>query len=117
MLASLVTMFFVLTETAKGYLIAMLVFTGLYVFAYSTNTVVVCGIFPAGGDARYDAISVFIATWCISLPLALLGAFVFDWSVMVVYIVMCLDEIVKVPFILPRYKKYLWLKNLTTEEQ
>ena len=115
MLAPLVTMFFVLTETAKGYLIAMLIFTGIYVFAYSINTVVVCGIFPAGGDSKYDAISVFIATWCIALPLALLGTFVFRLPVMVVYIVMCIDEIIKVPFVLPRYKKYLWLKNLTTE--
>ncbi|MBQ8639037.1 MAG: MATE family efflux transporter [Lachnospiraceae bacterium] len=117
MLAPLVTMFFVLTETATRYLITMLIFTGLYVFAYSINTVVVCGIFPAGGDAKYDAVSVFIATWCIALPLALLGTFVFDLPVMVVYIVMCMDEIIKVPFVYPRYRKYLWLKNLTEEAE
>lgn len=35
---------------------------------------------------------------------------------MAVYILMCADEIVKLPFILPRYRKYLWLKNLTREE-
>ena len=109
-------MFFVLTETAKQYLIIMLLFTGIYVLAYSINTVIVCGIFPAGGDAKYDAISVFIATWCVALPLALLGTFVFHWNVIVVYILMCIDEIVKVPFLYPRYKKYLWLNNLTREE-
>lgn len=53
--------FFVLTETARQYLIFMLLFMALYVFAYSINTVVVCGIFPAGGDAKYDAVSVFFA--------------------------------------------------------
>ena len=42
----------------RQYLILMLLFMALYVFAYSINTVVVCGIFPAGGDAKYDAISV-----------------------------------------------------------
>lgn len=88
----------------------------LYVFAYSINTVTVCGIFPAGGDAKYDAISVFFASWCFALPLALLGTFVFDLPVMVVYILMCADEIVKLPFVYPRYKKYLWLNNLTREE-
>jgi len=36
---------------------------------------------------------------------------------MVVYIVMCADEIVKLPWIRPRYNKYLWLKNLTREEK
>ncbi len=108
--------FFVLTETARQYLIMMLLFMALYVLAYSINTVIVCGIFPAGGDARYDAISVFFASWCFSLPLALLGTFVFDLPVMVVYILMCADEIVKLPWIYPRYKKYLWLNNLTREE-
>ena len=43
------------------FLLVMLIFTGIYVLAYSINTVIVCGIFPAGGDAKYDAISVFIA--------------------------------------------------------
>ena len=109
--------FFVLTETARQYLILMLLFMALYVFAYSINTVVVCGIFPAGGDAKYDAISVFFASWCFSLPLALLGTFVFDLPVMVVYVLMCADEIVKLPWVYPRYKKYLWLKNLTREEK
>lgn len=51
-----------------------------------------------------------------AIPLALLGCFVFNWSVITVYIVMCLDEIIKVPFIPRRYKKYLWVKNLTTKE-
>ncbi len=111
--APVVMMFFVLTETAKIYLLQMLIFSGLYVFAYSLNTIIVCGVFPAGGDAAYDAKSVLFASWCFALPLALLAAFVFKWPVMVVYILMCSDEIVKLPWIYPRYKKYIWVKNLT----
>lgn len=107
---------FVLTSTARSYLIMMLLFMALYVFAFSINTVIVCGIFPAGGDAKYDALSVFFASWCFSLPLALLGTFVFDWPVMVVYILMCADEIVKLPWLYPRYRKYLWVNNLTRED-
>ena len=109
--------FFVLTDTAREYLILMLLFTAFYVFAYSINTVIVCGIFPAGGDAKYDAVSVFFASWCFSLPLALLGTFVFDLPVMAVYILMCADEIVKLPWLYPRYKKYLWLNNLTRDSK
>lgn len=108
--------FFLLTDTAKHYLTCMLLFNSLYVFAYSINTIVVCGVFPAGGDSKYDAVSVMVASWCFSLPLALLGTFVFDWPVMVVYILMCADEIVKLPFIYPHYKKYIWVKNLTKED-
>ena len=115
-LGPIVAEFFVLSETAKHYLVIMLVFSAFYVFAYSINTVIVCGIFPAGGDAGYDALSVFFGSWCFALPLALLGTFVFHWPVIVVYILMCADEIVKIPWLYPRYKKYLWLNNLTREE-
>lgn len=114
-IAPIATKFFILTDTAKQYLIIMLIFTGIYVLAYSVNAVIVCGIFPAGGDSKYDAISVFVATWCFALPLAFLGTFVFHWPVIIIYIIMCLDEIVKVPFLYPRYKKYLWLNNLTND--
>lgn len=113
----IVAEFFVLSETARQYLVIMLVFTAVYVFAYSVNTVIVCGIFPAGGDAGYDAVSVFLASWCFAIPLALLGTFVFHLPVMVVYILMNADEIVKLPWLYPRYRKYLWLNNLTRKEE
>ena len=107
--------FYVLEPQAKIYLIQMLIFHAAYMFAFSYNTVFTVGVFPAGGDSKYDAVSVFFATWCFAVPLALLGCFVFRWPVMAVYIVMCLDEIVKVPFIKRHYDKYIWLQNLTRE--
>ncbi len=113
MIGPLVYLFYVLEPQAKTYLIGMLIMLAIYMFAYAYNTIITCGIFPAGGDSNYDAISVILATWCFSIPLALLGCFVFHWPVMVVYVIMCLDEIVKVPFISIRYNKYIWLKNLT----
>ena len=112
----LVYIFYVLEPQAKSYLIQMLIFSALYMFAYAYNTIITCGVFPAGGDSRYDSISVFFATWCFAIPMALLGCFVFKWPVMVVYFVMCLDEIVKLPFLKWRYNKYIWVKNLTREE-
>ena len=112
----LVYIFYVLEPQAKVYLVKMLIFMAFYMFAYSFNTIYTCGVFPAGGDSRYDAISVFFATWCFAIPLALLGLFVFHWPVMVVFVVMCIDEIVKVPVLPWRIKKYIWLKNLTRDE-
>ena len=61
-LGPIVVNFFLLSDTAKGYLVMMLVFTAFYVFAFSINTIIVCGIFPAGGDSVYDAKSVFFAS-------------------------------------------------------
>ena len=108
--------FFVLEETAKAYLIRMLFVTAAYMVAFSFNAIITCGVFIAGGDFTYDAISVLLASWCFAIPLSLLGTFVFHWPVMVVFLFISADEIVKVPFIWPRYKKYIWVKNLTREE-
>ncbi|MBQ7886920.1 MAG: hypothetical protein IJ313_08525, partial [Clostridia bacterium] len=71
-----------------------------------------------GGHSLGGAMAAACAAECAGEydALALLGAFVFDWPVMTVYILMSIDEIIKVPFIYPRYKKYLWLTNLTREE-
>ena len=113
LIGPLVYFFYVLEPQAKIYLIQMLIFHAAYMFAFAYNTVFTVGVFPAGGDSKYDAVSVFFATWCFAIPLALLGCFVFHWPVMWVYIVMCLDEIIKVPFLKRHYDKYIWLKNLT----
>ncbi|MCR5329082.1 MAG: MATE family efflux transporter [Saccharofermentans sp.] len=111
----LVYLFYALTDTAKGYLIWMLVFSCFYMFAFAYNTIFTCGVFPAGGDAKYDAVSVFFATWCFAIPAALIACFVFKWPVLVVYVIMCLDEIVKLPFLKWHYNKYIWVKNLTRD--
>ena len=110
-----VYIFYALTNTAKSYLIWMLLFSCLYMFAFAYNTIFTCGVFPAGGDAKYDAISVFFATWCFAIPASLIACFVFKWPVLVVYVIMCLDEIVKLPFLKWHYNKYIWVKNLTRD--
>ena len=112
----LVYVFYVLEPLAKKYLIQMLVFLAFYMVAFAYNTIITCGVFPAGGDSMYDGISVLIATWCFAIPLALIACFVLHLPVIVIYVVMCLDEIVKVPFIKWRYNKFIWLKNLTEEK-
>lgn len=107
--------FYKLTDTAKWCLLGMLAFSCLYMFAFSYNTIFTCGVFPAGGDAKYDAVSVFFATWCFAIPVSLIACYVLGWPVLIVYMIMCLDEVVKVPFLKWHYKKYIWVKNLTRE--
>lgn len=109
--------FFVLTDEARRYMIMMMFVAAAYLFAYSLNTIITCGIFPAGGDTMYDAKSVIFSKWCFSLPLALLGTFVFKFHVILVYLIVMSDEIVKLPWLYPRYKKYIWVKNLTRDAE
>ena len=56
----LVYFFYVLEPQAKQYLIQMLIFSALYLFAYAYNTIITVGVFPAGGDSKYDASACFL---------------------------------------------------------
>ena len=115
LIGPVVYLFYTLTPVAKEYLIWMLIFSCFYMFAFAYNTIFTCGVFPAGGDAKYDAVSVFFATWCFAIPASLISCFVLNLPVLAVYVIMCLDEIVKLPFLKRHYDKYIWLKNLTRE--
>lgn len=102
-----------LTATASEYLLIMLIICSVYMIAKSINVAVVNGIFYAGGDSKYDTYCLAIFMWGITIPLALLGTFVFSWPVLVIYTIVSLDEIIKIPWILKRYKKYKWMNNIT----
>ena len=75
----------------------------------------ICGIFRAGGDVRFGLICDIIAMWGYAVPVGLLCAFVLKIPEMWVYFVLCLDEFVKMPFIIRHYKKGAWLQNITRQ--
>lgn len=104
-----------MTPGAARYLQAMLLFCGLNIMAQSINTTVLDGIFCAGGDSRFDMIGNIFAMWCFSVPLGFLTAFGLKWSPVAVYCIVNLDEIVKLPAVFHRYRKYIWVKNLTRD--
>ncbi len=94
----------------------------MYINAYSIvgasiNTVLICGIFRAGGDSKFGFIADVINMWCVSVPLGLLAAFVFKLPPLWVYFILYLDEFEKMPFVIVHYFKKKWLRNITREIQ
>lgn len=107
--------FMVLTETASKYLLGMMIIMGIYMIGRSINNVVINGVFSAGGDTLFDMYSLAVCMWGIAIPLAVLGAFVFHWPVLVVYACTCVDEVGKLPWVFLHFKKYKWVKDLTRD--
>lgn len=105
-----------LTETVHGYLGVMLLITAYYIMGQAVNTMLVCGIFRAGGDVRFGLKMDFVAMWLYAVPVGMLAAFVFRLPPLWVYFILCLDEFVKMPVIFIHYRKKKWLKNLTRAE-
>ena len=104
-----------LTDTAQGYLRFMLYVCCYYMVGKSVNGTVIAGVFCAGGDTRFGLICDTVNMWCVIVPLGLLAAFVFKWSVPVVYFLLNLDEFTKMPAEWIHYHKYKWVRNLTGE--
>ena len=102
-----------MSDTAREYLQFMMVVLGFNLMGQSVNTTVLDGIFCAGGDAKFDMIGNLGAMWCFSVPLGFITAFVFHAPVWLVYIIISLDEIIKLPAVYKHYKKYVWVRNIT----
>jgi Na+-driven multidrug efflux pump len=108
--------FMQLTDTARGYLGNMLLILAVYMFGKSICVIVVTGIFNAGGDTKFDAYSVAVTMWGIIIPLAALSAFVWKLPVLVVYFIISMDEVIKLPWVYHHYKRYIWVKDITRDD-
>lgn len=102
-----------LTDKATLYFIQMMIILSIYMFGRTVNTIVINGIFAAGGDTLFDMYSLAVCMWGLAVPLAALGAFVFHWPIYLVYACTCIDEVGKIPWVIHHYKKYKWVKDLT----
>ena len=102
-----------LTPPARGYLQKMLLISSYYIAGKSVNCMTIGGIFAAGGDSKFGMLCDSVTLWCIIVPLGCICAFILKLPVMVVYFVLNLDEIIKLPVVYKHYKKYKWIKNLT----
>lgn len=104
------------TPVAKAELSTMLLIASYYIMGPSVNTMLICGIFRAGGDVNYGLVWDSIAMWGYAVPAGLLAAFLFKLPEMWVYFILCLDEFVKMPLFVVHYLKGKWLRNITRDQ-
>ena len=112
-ISPLLPLFLKLTPLAKSYLSAMMVIMSYYVIGQSLNSTIVVGVLRAGGDTRFGLFLDVGVMWLCSIVGAAVGAFVIGIPMPWVYILLCSDEVIKIPFSLWRYKSYRWLRNVT----
>ena len=77
------------------------------------NMTTVVGILRAGGDTRFSLFLDGIIIWIVGVPMAYLGAFVFDLPVYFVYLCAMSEEATKWILGIRRYLSRKWINNLT----
>ena len=104
-----------LSAQAHTYLKNMMFICTYYMIGKSVNATVIAGIFCAGGDTKFGMFCDAVTMWVLLIPAGMIAAFVLKLPVMVVYFIISMDEVIKVPAVYRHYKKYKWVKNLTED--
>ncbi len=101
------------TGVTASYMNSFLLMMSYYVVAHSINGTFIIGIFRGGGDTRFGMFLDSGILWGCSILFGFLAAFVWKLSVLAVYFVLLIDEIVKFPLCCIRYRQKKWLRNVT----
>ena len=91
--------------------------TGLVFWTKTTNFTTVVSVFRGGGDTKFGFFMDLSAVWCIGVPLAFTGAFIFHWPVYGVMALIALEELFKLIIGLPRFFSKKWIKNLVADPE
>lgn len=113
----IVSMMTTLSPVAKSYLQVMLIVCSYYMIGKSINCTLISGIFCAGGDTKFGFVCDSVTMWAVVVPVGMLAAFVFDLPVLWVYVLLNIDEIIKLPVVFRHYRQYKWAKNLVKEDE
>jgi putative MATE family efflux protein len=82
----------------------------------SINFIVLIGILRSGGDTRFAFLADAGMVWVVGVPLALMGAFLFDLPIYWVYPLILIQEVVTVTLGLNRFFSGKWIHKLTIPE-
>ena len=93
-----------LSSQASLYLKSMLYINCIYIMGGALNGTLINGIFRAGGDSRFGLICDIIDMWVYAVPLGLFAAFVWKLPPLLVYLLLCTDEFVKLPWVWKHYQ-------------
>ena len=102
-----------LSAQAEGYTRYLLTVMAFFAVLQAVTTEINLGVFRAGGDPRFALILDFLAMWGVNVGLGALSAFVFRWPARVTLVLILSDEVVKLPILLWRYGKKIWVRDIT----
>ena len=98
-------------ETFKNAHYILLVLSAT-IWIKACNVVMFIGVLRSGGDTRFAFILETFSMWCIGVPMAFIGAFIFHLPVYWVALLVISDELFKLFVTLPRFFSHKWIHNL-----
>lgn len=77
-----------------------------------SNMIIGMGILRSGGDTRFTTNIGLCTIWLFAVPIGIFGVYILDVPVYVVYLLISLEEILRLVIVLKRVFSKKWVKNL-----
>ena len=91
----------------------LLIVFALYAPVKVENMILGGGIIRSGGNTKIVMMIDVVGTWCIGIPLCLLAAYVFQWEIVGVYILLTTEELFRFAVSLIMFQKRRWMISLS----
>ncbi len=114
-LQSLAIDYYNVTDATKDLAHQMIYVAAAIGFFVSIAATGIVGILRGGGDTKFSLVIEVISLWFVAVPAAYFVAFVLHWPPVFVYLVMKIDEPVKVVLFLIRARGSKWIRNVTRD--
>lgn len=76
----------------------------------------IVGVFRNGGDTKRAAAIDMFSLWGIGVPLVSIAGLVFHVPIFYLYVIMMLEEVVKLSLAVPHFLSKRWIKNLVSDK-
>lgn len=106
------TLFNVNAEIQQTAVYILYVFAG-FIFVKVLNMVLAGGILRSGGNTKYTMVIDLIGTWGFGIPLGLIASYVFNLPIYFVYLILSLEECVRLILGFIVFARKRWMKNIT----
>ena len=111
-MAGVYVSFYQVEEVVKGTARILLIVFALYAPVKVLNMILGGGIIRSGGDTRIIMMIDIIGTWLVGIPLCFLAAYGLKLSIVPVYAILSVEEVVRLVISLIIFKRKNWMRSL-----
>lgn len=104
--------FYQVAADVKSVAQLLLIVFAIYAPVKVINMILGGGIIRSGGNTKIIMIIDIVGTWLVGIPLCLLAAYVLKLSIVPVYAILSVEEIVRLVITLVMFKKKTWMRTI-----
>lgn len=112
LLAPIVPTWFKIQPETYQDTVSVLRIMALFMPLRAFNAIMIIGVFRGGADTAYSMLVQAATILCYSVPIAFIGAVGLKWPVYLVFLLVCTEDLIKMPFEYWRLRSGKWMKKV-----